>query len=59
MRFKKILHSPTSTNHRLNARSPLGNVLKRLVPVNYDHYPDFDRIPNSAMYPTPTATLKL
>ena len=25
MRFKKILHSPTSTNHSLNARSPLGN----------------------------------
>ena len=23
MRFKKILHSPTSTNHSLNARSPL------------------------------------
>jgi hypothetical protein len=25
MRFKKILRSPTSTNHSLNARSPLGN----------------------------------
>ena len=25
MRFKMILHSPTSTNHSLNARSPLGN----------------------------------
>jgi len=25
MRFKKILHSPTSTNHSVNARSPLGN----------------------------------
>jgi len=25
MRFKKILHSPVSTNHSLNARSPLGN----------------------------------
>ena len=25
MRFKKIVHSPTSTNHSLNARSPLGN----------------------------------
>jgi len=25
MRFKKILCSPTSTNHSLNARSPLGN----------------------------------
>jgi hypothetical protein len=23
MRFKNILHSPTSTNHSLNARSPL------------------------------------
>jgi len=23
MRFKKILRSPTSTNHSLNARSPL------------------------------------
>jgi len=25
MRFKNILRSPTSTNHSLNARSPLGN----------------------------------
>jgi hypothetical protein len=25
MRFKKILRSPISTNHSLNARSPLGN----------------------------------
>ena len=25
MRFKKTLRSPTSTNHSLNARSPLGN----------------------------------
>jgi len=25
MRFKKILRSPTSKNHGLNARSPLGN----------------------------------
>jgi hypothetical protein len=25
MHFRKILHSPTSTNHSLNARSPLGN----------------------------------
>ena len=25
MRFKKILRSPTSMNHSLNARSPLGN----------------------------------
>jgi hypothetical protein len=25
MRFKKILRSPMSTNHSLNARSPLGN----------------------------------
>ena len=25
MCFKKTLHSPTSTNHSLNARSPLGN----------------------------------
>jgi hypothetical protein len=25
MRFKKILRSPTSTNHSVNARSPLGN----------------------------------
>ena len=25
MRFRKILRSPTSTNHSLNARSPLGN----------------------------------
>jgi hypothetical protein len=25
MRFEKILRSPTSTNHNLNARSPLGN----------------------------------
>jgi hypothetical protein len=23
--FKRILHSPTSTNHNLNVRSPLGN----------------------------------
>src|ERR1700731_1533035 len=23
--FKRILHSPTSTNHSLNARSPVGN----------------------------------
>jgi hypothetical protein len=25
MRFRKILRSPTSTNHSLNARSPLVN----------------------------------
>ena len=25
MRFKKILRSPKSTNHSLNARSPVGN----------------------------------
>jgi hypothetical protein len=25
MRFKKILHSRPSTNHRLKERSPLGN----------------------------------
>ena len=25
MRFRKILRSPTSTNHNLNVRSPLGN----------------------------------
>ena len=25
MRFRKILHSPTSTNHSLNVRSPLRN----------------------------------
>ncbi len=25
MRFKRILHLPTSTNHNLNVRSPLGN----------------------------------
>jgi hypothetical protein len=31
MRFKKILRSPTSTNHSSNARSPLGNDERRVL----------------------------
>ena len=52
MRFKKILRSPTSTNHSLNARSPLGNaersfaVFRSLLRMPFRHpgYAELSRL---------------